>query len=119
MLAGVYLIWQAMIDPKILRQETNDVAANLLRRGFEFDAAAYLALEERRKTLQVDAEQLRSERNSSAKRIGKAKAQGDDVEPLLAAVEVGDQKQLLLDHYLLFCRGDRDRDHRARRAPSD
>ena len=81
-----------MIDPKLLRQAATDVAANLSRRGFVFDAAAYLALEERRKTLQVDAEQLRSERNSSAKSIGKAKAQGDNVEPLLAAIkDLGDR----------------------------
>ena len=76
-----------MIDPKLLRNSAADVAANLARRGFEFDAAAYLALEERRKALQVETEQLQSERNSSAKSIGKAKAQGEDIEPLLAAVK--------------------------------
>src|SRR5210317_1972708 len=81
-----------MIDPKLLRQSAADVAANLARRGFEFDAAAYLALEEQRKALQVETEQLQSERNSSAKRIGKAKAQGEDIEPLLAAVkDLGDR----------------------------
>jgi len=81
-----------MIDPKQLRQSTHEVAANLARRGFEFDAAAYLALEERRKSLQVETEQLRGEKNSSAKSIGKAKAQGDDIAPLLAAVkELGDK----------------------------
>jgi seryl-tRNA synthetase len=77
-----------MIDPKLLRNSAADVAANLGRRGFEFDAAAaYLALEERRKALQVETEQLQSERNTSAKSIGKAKAQGEDIEPLLAAVK--------------------------------
>ncbi|HSM30492.1 MAG TPA: serine--tRNA ligase [Woeseiaceae bacterium] len=81
-----------MIDPKLLRQSPADVAANLARRGFEFDAEAYLALEERRKALQVETEQLQSERNASAKRIGKAKAQGEDIEPLLAAVkDLGDR----------------------------
>jgi len=81
-----------MIDPKQLRQSTREVAANLARRGFEFDADAYLALEERRKSLQVETEQLRSEKNSSAKSIGKAKAQGEDIAPLLAAVkELGDK----------------------------
>ena len=76
-----------MIDPKLLRQSTAEVAANLARRGFEFDAAAYLALDERRKSLQVETEALQNERNTSAKSIGKAKAQGEDIEPLLAAVK--------------------------------
>jgi len=81
-----------MIDPKILRQSTADVAANLSRRGFDFDVDAYLALEERRKSLQVDTENLRNERNSSSKNIGKAKAQGEDIAPLLAAVkDLGDK----------------------------
>jgi len=75
-----------MIDPKLLRQATADVARNLARRGHAFDAAAYLALEERRKGLQVATESLQSERNSRSKAIGQAKAKGDDVAPLLAAV---------------------------------
>jgi seryl-tRNA synthetase len=81
-----------MIDPKLLRQSAADVAANLARRGFDFDVDAYQALEERRKALQVETEQLQSERNASAKRIGKAKAEGEDIEPLLSAVkDLGDR----------------------------
>src|SRR5210317_2201452 len=81
-----------MIDPKLLRQSAADIAANLARRGFTFDVDAYLALEERRKSLQVETEALQNERNTSAKSIGKAKAQGEDIEPLLAAVEdLGDR----------------------------
>ena len=81
-----------MIDPKLLRQSTSEVAENLARRNFEFDADAYLALEEQRKLLQVDVESLRAEKNTSAKNVGNAKAQGKDVEPLLAAVkDLGDR----------------------------
>ena len=81
-----------MIDPKLLRQSAKEVAENLARRGQVFDADAYLALDAQRKTLQVDTEALRNERNVSAKRIGKAKASGEDVEPLLAAVkDLGDR----------------------------
>jgi seryl-tRNA synthetase len=81
-----------MIDPKLLRQSAADIAANLARRGFTFDVDAYLALEERRKSLQVETEALQSERNSSAKNIGKAKSQGENIEPLLAAVkDLGDR----------------------------
>jgi seryl-tRNA synthetase len=76
-----------MIDPKLLRQATADVVANLARRGFTFDADGYLALEERRKNLQVETEKLRNERNTSSKNIGKAKAQGEDIAPLLEAVK--------------------------------
>jgi seryl-tRNA synthetase len=76
-----------MIDPKLLRQSAAQVAANLARRGFEFDADAYLALEDRRKALQVETEQLQGERNTNAKSIGKAKGRGEDIEPLLAAVK--------------------------------
>lgn len=75
-----------MIDPKLLRNSAQDVQANLARRGFDFDAAAYLSLEEKRKALQVDTESLQSERNSRSKAIGQAKAQGEDIAPLLADV---------------------------------
>lgn len=81
-----------MIDPKILRQSANEVATNLARRGFEFDASHWLALEERRKSVQIDVESLRAEKNASARKIGQAKAKGEDVAPLLAAVkELGDK----------------------------
>ena len=81
-----------MIDPKLLRQSAKDVADNLARRGHEFDAAAYQKLDEQRKALQVETEALQNERNTSAKNIGKAKAGGEDVEPLLAAVkDLGDR----------------------------
>ena len=51
-----------------------------------------MALDERRKALQVETQQLQSERNSSSKAIGQAKSKGEDTAPLLAAVEdLGDQ----------------------------
>lgn len=81
-----------MIDPKLLRQSTTEVADNLARRGFEFDADAYLELDAQRKTLQVESESLRKERNASAKAIGQAKAKGEDAAPLLEAVkDLGDR----------------------------
>ena len=76
-----------MLDPKLLRTEPDRVAANLARRGFMLDVAALAALEERRKDIQVRTDALRAERNARSKAIGKAKAGGEDVGPLLAQVE--------------------------------
>jgi seryl-tRNA synthetase len=75
-----------MLDPKLLRSDIERVRANLARRGFELDVASYTDLEERRKALQVEVDELRSRRNQDSKVIGRAKAAGEDIEPLLAAV---------------------------------
>lgn len=76
-----------MIDPRLLRQSADAVADNLARRGFAFDVDGWRALEDRRKALQVETETLRNEKNSSAKKIGQAKRQGEDLAPLLEAVQ--------------------------------
>lgn len=76
-----------MLDPKLLRSDPQAVAARLKTRGFDFDAEQFSSLESRRRELQTRVEELQGERNSSAKAIGKAKANGEDAAPLLAAVE--------------------------------
>jgi seryl-tRNA synthetase len=76
-----------MLDPKVLRSDPNAVAANLARRGFTLDVARLAELEESRKKWQVKSDELRNERNVHAKTVGKAKAQGQDIAPLLQQVE--------------------------------
>ena len=81
-----------MLDPKLLRNEFDRVAANLARRGIVLDRASYEQPESRRKTLQVQAEELRQQRNTKSKAIGKAKAAGEDIQPLADAVRsLGDE----------------------------
>ena len=75
-----------MIDPKRLRSEPETVAATLRRRGFELDVAQLAELEQRRKSLQVETQELQNARNTRSKSIGKAKAAGEDIQPLLDAV---------------------------------
>ena len=83
-----------MIDPKLLRQSAGDIAANLARRGFEFDVEAWRTCEDVRKAAQMETETLRAERNSSAKRVGAAKAKGENVDGLLASVkDLGERLQ--------------------------
>lgn len=81
-----------MLDPRLLRNDPEAVAAALKQRGFDFDAAAYAELDARRKELQARTEELQAERNRRSKAIGKAKAAGEDIEPLKAEVSgLGDQ----------------------------
>lgn len=75
-----------MIDPRLFRDEIDLVVSELAKRGESVNKEEYLQLESERRSLQMEVESLQSKRNSSAKSIGKAKAQGDDIEPLLAAV---------------------------------
>ena len=75
-----------MIDPKLLRNDPTAVAANLARRGYVLDVNAFQALEARRKSLQAGTDELRNTRNTRSKAIGRAKAQGENVQPLLDEV---------------------------------
>jgi len=76
-----------VLDPRLLRTDLDRVVANLARRGFDFDRRRFLELEEQRKSAQVEVDRLRNERNTRSKSIGRAKAQGQDIAPLLAEVE--------------------------------
>ncbi|WP_075187959.1 serine--tRNA ligase [Teredinibacter haidensis] len=76
-----------MLDPKLIRTQLTDVAEGLKKRGFTLDVDKIQALEEARKVVQVECESLQQERNAKSKGIGKAKAAGDDIAPLLKEVE--------------------------------
>ncbi|MBI3187588.1 MAG: serine--tRNA ligase [Gammaproteobacteria bacterium] len=75
-----------MLDPKLLRTDIQSVADKLKSRGFNFDVPAFNALEAQRKDLQTRTQDLQTERNNKSKNIGKAKSQGQDVQPLLDEV---------------------------------
>ena len=76
-----------MLDPKLLRSDLAAVAQKLKIRGYQLDTQNIGVLESQRKALQAKAQELQAERNSRSKGIGKAKAQGQDIAPLLAEVE--------------------------------
>jgi len=81
-----------MLDPRLFRSELEFVQQQLKRRGVDFDAESYLALEARRKDIQVKTQDLQNERNTRSKAIGQAKAKGEDIQPLLDQVQdLGDQ----------------------------
>ncbi len=76
-----------MLDPKLIRSDAEGVAEKLKIKKYVLDVAAFEALEEKRKALQVETETLQSERNTRSKGIGKAKASGEDIAPLIAEMD--------------------------------
>ncbi|MGM0704228.1 MAG: serine--tRNA ligase [Pseudomonadota bacterium] len=81
-----------MLDPKLLRSDLETVAQRLAKRGFVLDTERLSALESRRRELQAETESLQNERNTRSKAIGKAKAAGEDIQPLLDEVsDLGDR----------------------------
>ncbi|EKO3566186.1 serine--tRNA ligase [Vibrio metschnikovii] len=66
-----------MLDSKLLRTELDETAAKLARRGFTLDVETIRTLEEQRKSIQVEVENLQSTRNSISKQIGQLMSQGD------------------------------------------
>ncbi|GGW97426.1 serine--tRNA ligase [Alteromonas halophila] len=81
-----------MLDPKWLRSDIETTAQRLKTRGFTLDTEAFTALEEKRKSLQTETQELQNERNVRSKAIGKAKRDGEDIQPLLAEVsDLGDK----------------------------
>lgn len=81
-----------MLDPKLLRGELAEVAVLLKKKNYILDQDEFSRLENKRKSLQIDTQNLQSERNSKSRSIGQAKSQGLDIQPLLDEVaSLGDQ----------------------------
>ena len=81
-----------MLDPKLLRTDFDAVAAQLSKRGLRLDKQRFFSLEEQRKKLQVQTEELQGRRNTNSKLIGQAKAKGEDVSEIMAAMETVNQE---------------------------
>ena len=85
-----------MLDPQLLRSEPEQVKLAMQRHGADLDVDALNALETRRKAIQVRTQTLQNERNTRSKSIGIAKANGEDIQPLLDSVaQLGDELKAL------------------------
>ena len=81
-----------MLESKLLRGNIGFVVEQLKRRNFSFDVDEYNELENQRKIIQVQTQELQNLRNTKSKSIGQAKASGENIEPLLEEVsELGDK----------------------------
>jgi seryl-tRNA synthetase len=83
-----------MLDIQQLRSDLDGVVSQLKKRGFEFDAASFTALEQERKAVQTNTEALQAKRNAASKRIGFAKSKGENTDAIMAEVaDLGDEQK--------------------------
>ncbi len=75
-----------MLDIKTVRQDPEAVAAQLARRGFDFDIKAFRQLDARRKQADMDSQALLAERKSASKKIGQLVGEGLSVDAAKAQV---------------------------------
>ena len=81
-----------MLDAKFLRNNLQQVAEQLARRGFTLDVEKLSEFEAERKVIQAKTQELQAFRKSKSKEIGMAKKNGDDASEILAAVaSIGDE----------------------------
>lgn len=99
-----------MINIKNLREDINQVSASLLTRGYELDVDSFVSLDEQRKVLQVEVEDLQSQRKILSNDFGKMKSNNEDTTSLKVEIDkindVLDKKdenlQLLLNEINTF-----------------
>jgi seryl-tRNA synthetase len=99
-----------MINIKNLREDINQVSASLLTRGYELDVDSFVSLDKQRKVLQVEVEDLQSQRKILSNDFGKMKSNNEDTTSLKVEIDkindVLDKKdenlQLLLNEINAF-----------------
>ncbi len=75
-----------MLDIQLLRKDLPAALAGLKRRGFEFDEAAFRALEDERRKVQSRTGELQARSNALNKQIGMLKGKGEDASAVMTEV---------------------------------
>ena len=76
-----------MLDTKLLREDFSNIKTALLKRGFDIDQEKFESIDAQRKSLQVEVENLQSERNIISAEFGKKKKSGENTDDLKAKVD--------------------------------
>jgi len=76
-----------MLDRVYLREKADELRAGLIKRGWDISILdEVIALDEKRRRLVREADELRSRRNELSKRIGELKKRGEDATEVMAQV---------------------------------
>ena len=88
-----------MLDLKAIRSEPDAARAALARRGYQAVATLdrVLELDDRRRTLLPELEQLRAAKNAASRRIGELQRNGEDASEAIAEVRSSAERESTLD----------------------
>ena len=75
-----------MFDIKWIRDNAQEFDNAMVRRGLDPQSAGLIELDEKRRQLQFEAQEIQAERNKLSKEVGALKAKGEDAEDLIAKV---------------------------------
>lgn len=89
-----------MLDPKLLRGNLEELQAKLATRGYELDIAFWQSVEEQRKSIQVETENLQAQKNAGAKKIGELKRNGENADELLKQMEQVSEQMKIAENKL-------------------
>ncbi len=81
-----------MLDLRFIRSNLDLVKRKVAEKGYEIDWDRFMAIDQERRGLQTELDNLRSLRNEVSKKIGRLRSQGQDVESLLKEAEEISQK---------------------------
>ena len=76
-----------MLDPKLLRENFTEVSKNLSKRKYIIDQKDFLSIDNTRKIIIADTENLKNKKNVLSKEIGALKSKGKDTASLTKQVE--------------------------------
>lgn len=81
-----------MLDIKLIRENTDEINELLQRRNPNLSIAEVLKIDEKRRQVQTQADELRNQRKTISNQIGALKKQGQDTSSIEAQVrEIGDE----------------------------
>ncbi|SMB87439.1 seryl-tRNA synthetase [Desulfonispora thiosulfatigenes DSM 11270] len=86
-----------MLDIKFVRSNPEVLQEALKKRGMNVDLQEFLALDEKRRELLTEVEQLKNQRNTVSKEIGNLKRQGQDASAMVEEMGLVGEKIKTLD----------------------
>lgn len=89
-----------MIDPKILRENIDQISENLKKRNFILKKDIFFEIDKNRKNIIAEAEDLKNKRNSLSKEIGILKSNNENSEHLVEKVQIINDELSSIDERL-------------------